>query len=68
LRLLKLTNTADEHQGDPIYINSRWIVSIFPVESDRGGSLKTIIFGGPKGHSWEVEESPEKIKKMVLAK
>ena len=68
MKLIKLTNTADEYQGNTIYINSRWIVSIFPVESDHKGSLKNIVYGGPQGNAWEVEESPEKIKKMVLKK
>ena len=68
MKLIKLTNTASDHRGNPIYINSKWIVSVFPLESDQGGSLRTIVFGGPQGNAWEVEESPEKIKKMVLKK
>lgn len=68
MSLIKLSNTTIDHQGDLIYINPNWIVTVFPIESDTGWGLKTIVFGGPKGTAWEVEESPEKIKKMVNKK
>ena len=63
--MIKLTNIAEGHKDNPLYINPDWIVAIFPVASESGGSLKTIIYGGPTGSSWEVEESPEEIKKMM---
>lgn len=63
--MIKLTNLAIEHNGNPLYINPDWIVAIFPFSTDDGGSLKTIVYGGPSGTSWEVEESPEEIKNLM---
>jgi hypothetical protein len=63
--LIKLTNVADEHKGNNIYINSEWLVAVFQAPSEPGGSLHTIIYGGPLGTSWSVEESPEQIQMLA---
>jgi hypothetical protein len=63
--LIKLTNLSNDHKGDPLYINPDWIVAIFPFSNNEGGSLRTIVYGGPTGTSWEVEESPEQIKNLM---
>lgn len=67
--MIKFTNDAEAHKGNPIYINPDHIAAVFESPSQPGGSLKTIIFGGPTGVTWEVEESPaEVIKKIKEAK
>ena len=65
--MIKLTNLSIEHRGNPLYINSDWIVAVFPFSNDEGGSLRTVVYGGPTGTSWEVEESPEEIKQLIRA-
>lgn len=61
--LLKFTNASGEYTGNPLYINKEWIVSVYEQPRD-GGSLITVIFGGPSGLSWEVSESLEEVKKI----
>ena len=63
--LIKLTNAADEHKGNKLFLHSDWIVSVFQVATQEGGSLSTIIYGGPTGTSWNVEESPEQIQSLI---
>jgi hypothetical protein len=64
-KIIKLTNIVGDHAGNPIYINSHWIVTIFEVPREPGGSLVTIIYGGPKGETWNVAESPREISKLI---
>lgn len=63
--MIKLTNATEQFKGNPIHINPDWIVAIFENAIELGGSLKTIVYGGPQGTSWEVEESPSEIQKMI---
>jgi len=63
-KLIKLTNDADAHKGNPIYINADQITAIFESPSQSGG-MKTFIFGGYTGVQWEVEESPKQIADMI---
>jgi hypothetical protein len=63
--VIKLTNATDQHKGNPIHINPEWIVAIFENATTDGGSLRTIVYGGPQGTSWEVEESPSDVAKMI---
>jgi hypothetical protein len=63
--VIKLTNATDQYKGNAIYINPEWIVAVFSTSFETGGSLKTIVYGGPQGTSWEVEESPEEIHKLL---
>jgi hypothetical protein len=65
--LIKLTNSSIEHKGNSIFINHDWIVAVFQAPSQPGGSLNTIVYGGPQGTSWNVDESPEEIRKLVNA-
>jgi hypothetical protein len=62
--MVKFTNAANEYKGNPLYINSEWIVSCFE-ESNNGGSLYTVIFGGPTGIPWYVEESLSEVVKIT---
>jgi len=63
--LIKLTNAAEEHKGNEIYLHASWIVSVFQIATQQGGSLSTVIYGGPQGTSWNVEESPAQIQKLI---
>ena len=63
--LIKLTNGAAMHKGNPIYINKDWIVSVYEAPSDQG-MFKTLVYGGPTGSTWEIEESPAEVYKRIL--
>jgi hypothetical protein len=63
--LVKLTNAAEDHKGNKLYLHSDWIVSVFQIANQEGGSLSTIVYGGPLGTSWSVEESPEQIQSLI---
>ena len=63
--LVKLTNASEEHKGNKIYINCEWVVAVFQTSAQAGGSLTTVVYGGPQGTSWNVEESPEEIQKLI---
>ena len=62
--LIKFTNAADNLKGNPLFINVDAIVSVFELPND-GGSLKTIVWGGPTGVGWEVEESLGEVIKKI---
>jgi hypothetical protein len=53
MKLVKLTNSAADRKGDPVYINPSQIISVYEDPID-GGSLATKVFGG--GLTWTVEE------------
>lgn len=55
-KMLKFTNLNRDRLDMPIYINKDHIVSVFEEPND-GGSLTTVIYGGPRGEQWHVEES-----------
>lgn len=65
---IKLTNATDAFKGNPLYINKDWIITVFERQSDTGGSLITVIFGGPQGTTWEVEEGLGEVVKLLNAK
>jgi hypothetical protein len=64
MSMIKFTNASQGRKGDPLYINSDWIITVFEAHVE-GGSLITIIFGGPTGISWEVEESLSEAIKLI---
>lgn len=64
--LLKFTNASAGLIGNPLFISSDHIASVFERPTD-GGSLQTVIFGGPTGTSWEVEESLSEVVKIYGA-
>ena len=64
MSMIKFTNAAMHRKGDPIYINSEWIVTIFEDHIE-GGSLATVVFGGPGGTPWFVEESLSEAIKLI---
>jgi hypothetical protein len=64
--LVKFTNASNDLKGNPLYINVEHITSVFEAPTD-GGSLKTIIWGGPTGIGWEVEESLNEAFKLISA-
>ena len=62
---IKLTNTANGHQGDSIYINIDHITAIYEFARD-GGSLVTCIhsnMGTPI--TWEVEETAKQVMDLI---
>jgi hypothetical protein len=63
--LIKLTNASEEHKGNKLYLHTNWIISVFQVALQEGGSLSTVVYGGPQGTSWTVDESPEEIQKLI---
>jgi hypothetical protein len=65
--LVKFTNAAEEHKGNSIFINRDWVVAVFNAPSMPGGSLATIVYGGPQGTTWNVEESPEQVQMLLNA-
>jgi hypothetical protein len=65
--LIKLTNASDEHKGNSIYINHDWVVAVFYAPTQPGGSLSTVVYGGPQGTSWIVDESPDEVQKLINA-
>jgi hypothetical protein len=64
MSMIKFTNASMGRKGDPIYINSEWIVSVFEDHTE-GGSLATVVFGGPGGTPWFVEESLSEAIKLI---
>ena len=63
--LIKLTNMAAEHKGNGIFINPEWIVAVFQGNTIPDDTPTTIVYGGPQGTSWNVEESPEQIQMLI---
>jgi len=63
--LLKFTNVAEQHKGNSLYINPDNIIAVYEIAKAPGGSLATIIYGGPQGITWEVEESLNEVMKKV---
>ena len=66
MKLIKLTNTSREFKGNPIYINKDWVVSVYEQPID-GGCLATVVYGGPAGCCWTVEEGLKEVKDMLEA-
>jgi len=64
IKFIKLTNDADAHKGNIIYINADHITAVYDAQIENG-SIKTFIFGGHTGVQWEVEESPKTILNMM---
>ena len=65
MSMIKFTNASEGRKGDPIYINSEWIVSVFE-DHIQGGSLATVVFGGPgNGTPWFIEESLSEAIKLI---
>lgn len=62
--MIKFTNASEGRKGDPIYINSEWIITVFE-EHQEGGSLATVVYGGPSGIPWFVEESLSEAIKLI---
>ena len=63
--LIEFTNSAEQHKGNKLYINKDHIVAVFETATIEGGSLSTIIYGGPQGSSWNVEESLGKVVSLI---
>jgi hypothetical protein len=62
---IRLTNNADAHKGNFIYINTDHITAVYEAAVD-GSGIKTFVFGGHTGVQWEVEESPKQIVNLIM--
>ena len=66
--LIKLSNASDIHRDNPIYINPDHISCIFQQAKQPGGSLTTFVHSHHgTSITWEVEESPSEIMKIIEA-
>lgn len=63
--LIEFTNTAEQHKGNKIYINKDAIITAFEMANEEGGSLATVIYGGPTGSNWNVEEGLNKVVSLI---
>lgn len=63
--MIKFTNAAAEHLGNPIYINTNQISAVFPQNNPNGGGQMTVIYGGQTGVTWFVDEGVEEVVKMI---
>ena len=64
MTMLKFTNRNSDRIDDPLYISKDWIVSVFENHQN-GGSLTTVIYGGPKCIEWYVQESLGEVIKII---
>ena len=62
--MIKLMNLSNGHQGNPLYLNPDHIIAVYPFAPD-GGSIQTIVYGGPQGTAWIVEEGVETVIKKI---
>ena len=62
--MIKVTNRAKGREGDVLYIAKHWIVAVYEDHVE-GGSLTTVIFGGPHNTTWLVEESIFEVLKLI---
>ena len=65
--IIQLTNTNPDVKGDPLALNSDFIVSIREGKAKRDDGTEdgvTFVFCPPHG-TWEVEESVTDILKMI---
>jgi hypothetical protein len=66
--IIKLTNASNSHKDNPIFINIEHITCIFQEAKQEGGSLTTFVHSRiGAGITWEVEESPSEIMKLIEA-
>lgn len=63
MAIIKLTNNHGIQKGNPLYINTDWIVTVFEEHTPEG--VKTLVYGGPSGNVWDVEESISEVVKKV---
>ena len=67
--IIKLINASESHKDNPIYINIDHITCIFQEAKQEGGSLTTFVHSRiGELITWEVEESPSEIMKLIEAK
>ncbi len=62
-KFIKLTNNHGIQKGNPLLINTEWISSVYEEHTPDG--VKTLIFGGPSGVVWDVEEAFKVVEKLL---
>jgi hypothetical protein len=65
VNFVKLTNATPGHLDDPLYINVDYIAAVYPLRNPDSGGERTIVFGGPTGQNWHVEEGIEKVLRLI---
>lgn len=63
--IVRFTNAAEQHRGNPIYINPDYVAAVYETARTPGGSLMTVLYGGPTGVEWQVEESLHEAVKLL---
>jgi hypothetical protein len=63
MKMIKLTNAAEEYKGLPILINPKFIVSVFEVMTEKDENA-VFVFSSTN-NSWQVEESLDEISDMI---
>lgn len=61
--MVKFTNAHDDHRGNVLYINTKYIVAVYEEASTTGGSLSTKIYGSDT--VWTVEESLNQVMSSI---
>ena len=63
LKAIKIRLYPNKNQE--IYINKDAIITAFEMANEEGGSLATVIYGGPTGSNWNVEEGLNKVVSLI---
>jgi hypothetical protein len=67
--IIKLTNASEQHKDNLIFVNTDHITCIFQDAKFPGGSLTTFVHSRiGEAITWEVEESPSEIMKLIEVK
>ena len=65
---IKLTNTSGDHAGETIWINVDHITVVYDHPKVADGGITTFVHGRVGAPiTWEVEESPSEIMKLIEA-
>ena len=62
-KFIKLTNNHGIQKGNPLLVNVDWVTSVYEKHTPDG--VKTLIFGGPSGVDWDVEESFKEVHSLL---
>ena len=67
--LIKFTNGSDQFKGNDLYINPDYIVAVyeFTKTENNTNTIMTVIYGGPQGSEWAVNESLSEVIKRIKA-
>lgn len=63
MAFIKLTNNYGIQKGNPIIINTDQVASVYEEHTPDG--VKTLVYGGPTGVIWDVEESFKEVQMLL---